>query len=222
MPGRLRKILAEIAGKRTRFPPATVEESEKAERIRAGLERMLDEEEARFFDLFVRQYPLRIRRRERGWFRELESVGLVTRSASMAVPCVRLFPFFGRFVAADLLTHGDPDQVFSLMFEQVYFVRHMEVRPDDCVLEVGLGSGAVSLFAADLAHRVTAIDINERALAFARFNEALCPGAEPIEMHHGSLFEPLDPKRRFDLVLCNPPFELVPEGESWFLHSHGG
>jgi SAM-dependent methyltransferase len=61
--------------------------------------------------------------------------------------------------------------------------------------------------------------LSPRAAAFARFNRALA-GAE-FEILEGSLFAPVA-DRRFDLVLVNPPFELVPPGEEWFLHSHGG
>jgi HemK-related putative methylase len=112
-----------------------------------------------------------------------------------------------------------PDQVFSLMFEQDHLARNMGVRPGDEVLELCLGSGVNALVAAGKGGRVTGVDVNPRAAAFARFNRAL-NGAD-FEVIEGSLFEPLG-DRRFDLVLVNPPFELVPPGEAWFLHSHGG
>jgi SAM-dependent methyltransferase len=108
------------------------------------------------------------------------------------------------------------------MFEQVYLIRNMDVRPGDDVLELCLGSGVNALFAADVARRVAGVDVNPRALAFARFNERLNPGAVPLTFHEGSLFEPLEANRRFDTILVNPPFELVPRGETGFLHSDGG
>lgn len=220
---RLRETLEEFAGKRTRFPPPALSDPATAPALLHAIETFLREDPERFRRLFLFQRPLRVGRGDLPLFETLAAVGLVVkRSASIYAPCVRLFPFLGRLVATDLLTHRDPDQVFSLMFEQVYLVRNMDVRPDDRVLELCLGSGVNGLFASDRAMHVTGTEISARALGFARFNETLCPGAVPLDLREGSLFEPVESDRRFDLMLVNPPFELVPPGESWFLHSHGG
>jgi hypothetical protein len=164
-----------------------------------------------------------VKRAERELFARLAACGLVERQApSLYRPCVRLFRLRDRFLATDLASHDGADQVFSLMLEQAYVVRNMDVRPADDVLELGLGSGVNALFAADVARSVTGVDVNPRALAFASFNEALNPAPRPLDCREGSLFEPLEPGRTFDVVLANPPFELVPREEPWYLHSDGG
>lgn len=134
----------------------------------------------------------------------------------------RVFPVFEKFIATDLLSHQAPDQVFSLMFEQVYLLRNTAMRHGDEVLELCTGSGVNAIFAAELAASVVATDVNPRALDFARFNQALNAPRGPIEFREGSLFEPLEAGRRFDTILVNPPFEMVPPGEVRFLHSDGG
>ncbi len=188
--------------------------------LRAAIESFHRDAPRRYADLFLRGKAPKAERAEAPLFRLLDGAGLTMKiGPSRHGPCVRLFPLDGRFVATDLLSRARPDQVFSLMFEQVYLVRNTGVRAGDEVLELCLGSGVNALAAAAKGARVTGVELSPRAAAFARFNRALA-GAE-VEILEGSLFAPVA-GRRFDLVLVNPPFELVPPGEEWFLHSHGG
>lgn len=80
-------------------------------------------------------------------------------------------------------------------------------RPAGQVLDLGCGSGALACLAARDGSRVTGLDVNARALAFARFNAQL-NGLE-VEWLEGDLFAPVA-GRRFDLVLCNPPYVVSP------------
>ena len=66
-----------------------------------------------------------------------------------------------------------------------------------------------ALFAADVARSVTGVDLNPRALSFARFNEALNPPTRALAYEEGSLFEPLEPGRRFDTILVKLQFDSV-------------
>jgi SAM-dependent methyltransferase len=138
-----------------------------------------------------------------------------------------VFVLDDHFIATDLLSHTDEDQVFSLMMEQVLLVRAMDVRKGDHVLELCLGSGVNTLSAASRgAGRAVGVDISGRAVAFAKSNALVNLRSERdetrLETFQGNLFEPLDSQDQFDLILINPPFELVPPGERYFLHSHGG
>jgi protein-L-isoaspartate O-methyltransferase len=220
---RLRAQWASLVGPATDFPPPTCGEPKTMASVSTGLQALFDRSLERFDRCFLRGQPLRVMRKERELFERLASLGVVARVASsFYAPCVRLFSLYGRFVATDLLTHRRPDQVFSLMFEQVYLIRNMHVRPTDDVLELCVGSGVNSLFAADTARSVTGVDINPRALAFARFNMALNPPKVPVDLRDGSLFAPVDDDRRFDRILVNPPFEPVPPDTDGYLHSAGG
>jgi len=178
-------------------------------------------EPVRFWELFLGGKPLAAERSEKEWFAAFRDAGLVRRKLlDVHAPCVRVFPLDGAMVATDLLSRRGEDQVFSLMLEQAYIVREMGVREGDRALELCVGSGVNSLFLSDVAERVVGVDVNRRALSFARFNAALNPGRVPLELRKGSLFEPVE--ETFDYVLVNPPFEPVPPGASHFLHSHGG
>ncbi|MFE7132786.1 methyltransferase [Streptomyces sp. NPDC057638] len=80
--------------------------------------------------------------------------------------------------------------------------------PVASALDLGTGSGIQALYATRHATRVTATDLNPRALAFTRLTLALS-GAPEAELREGSLFEPVD-GRTYDLIVSNPPFVISP------------
>jgi methylase of polypeptide subunit release factors len=87
----------------------------------------------------------------------------------------------------------------------------LTVRPPvDSVLDLGTGSGVQALHASRHATRVTATDVNPRALRFARLTLALSGAREP-DLRLGSLFEPVGAER-YDLIVSNPPFVISPQG----------
>jgi methylase of polypeptide subunit release factors len=77
------------------------------------------------------------------------------------------------------------------------------------VLDLGTGCGTLALAASPSACRVTATDVNPRALAFTQFN-AVLNGIGNIATYAGDRFEPVQ-DLSFDLIVCNPPFFLTPE-----------
>jgi hypothetical protein len=91
-------------------------------------------------------------------------------------------------------------------------------RRVDTALDLGTGPGLQALIAARHCNTVTGVDINARALGFARSNAALNEtlSAEWLE---GNWLEPVA-ERRFDLVVANPPYVISPDAE--FLYRDGG
>ncbi|MFJ4470169.1 methyltransferase [Streptomyces sp. NPDC089424] len=81
--------------------------------------------------------------------------------------------------------------------------------PVAAALDLGTGSGIQALHAAQHATRVTATDVNPRALHIAALTFALS-GAPAAELREGSLFEPLADDATFDLIVSNPPFVISP------------
>ncbi|MET9291640.1 methyltransferase [Streptomyces sp. NPDC003077] len=75
-------------------------------------------------------------------------------------------------------------------------------------LDLGTGSGIQALHAAQHATRVTATDLNPRALRFAALTLALS-GAPAADLRQGSLFEPVGDET-YDLIVSNPPFVISP------------
>ncbi|WP_405529946.1 methyltransferase [Streptomyces avidinii] len=80
--------------------------------------------------------------------------------------------------------------------------------PVGSALDVGTGSGLQALHASRHATRVTATDVNPRALEFTRLTLALS-GAREAELLTGSLFEPVR-EATYDLIVSNPPFVISP------------
>ncbi|MFB6706575.1 methyltransferase [Streptomyces sp. NPDC056333] len=81
-------------------------------------------------------------------------------------------------------------------------------KPVGSALDVGTGSGIQALHASQHATRVTATDLNPRALVFTRLTLALS-GVTPADLREGSLFEPVGTDT-YDLIVSNPPFVISP------------
>jgi methylase of polypeptide subunit release factors len=80
--------------------------------------------------------------------------------------------------------------------------------PVASALDLGTGSGIQALHATQHATRVTATDLNPRALEFTRLTLALS-GAPDVDLRAGSLFEPVATET-YDLIVSNPPFVISP------------
>lgn len=74
-------------------------------------------------------------------------------------------------------------------------------------LDLGTGCGVQALHLAKHAGKVTATDVNQRALWLTRLNAAL--NEVEIDIREGSFFEPVR-GQRFDLITTNPPFVISP------------
>jgi methylase of polypeptide subunit release factors len=81
--------------------------------------------------------------------------------------------------------------------------------PVSAALDLGTGSGIQALHAARHATRVTATDLNPRALHITALTLALS-GAPAADLREGSLFEPIRDDETYDLIVSNPPFVISP------------
>lgn len=94
------------------------------------------------------------------------------------------------------------------------------------MLDIGTGCGVQALHAARHAQHVVATDISPRALAFARFNEALNVGSRRWDLREGSLLEPVvtdvEAGQLFDHVVSNPPFVISPSDAPRYEYRDGG
>ncbi|MPR32443.1 tRNA1(Val) (adenine(37)-N6)-methyltransferase [Salmonirosea aquatica] len=82
-----------------------------------------------------------------------------------------------------------------------------EVSGAGRILDIGTGTGLLSLMAAQRNHevQVDAVEIDSEAAAQARENVQGTPFAERIQVHQSPI-QDFDPVYRFDTILVNPPF----------------
>lgn len=76
----------------------------------------------------------------------------------------------------------------------------------ETVLEIGTGTGALAILAAEKSKKVIATDISEDAIRCAQENIAKYKLESKIELRQGDLLSPIHEEEKFDVILFNPPF----------------
>jgi methylase of polypeptide subunit release factors len=147
-----------------------------------------------------------------------EELGIVTRVLGEVRPRVGLVVAEGLVLARDQLGEGTAalreDHVVGLNPPALLLARLTVRHRVRTVLDLGCGGGVQALLAARHSERVVGVDLNPRAVTFARFNARL-NGIANAEFRVGDLFAPVR-RERFDLVVSNPPYVVSPETQLLF------
>ena len=96
------------------------------------------------------------------------------------------------------------DLVYIPSDDSFLLAENLEIKEGQSVLEIGTGSGIVSMYASLLTDDVTATDINYNALELAEKNFHL-NNINTIKLEFGDLFEPVK-DQKFDVILFNTPY----------------
>lgn len=105
------------------------------------------------------------------------------------------------------------DEVYKPAEDTFLLADNIEFREGERVLEIGTGSGLISVLAALEGAKVVATDINNIALDCARRNAERHGVEADIDFREGDLFGPIGETEKFDLVIFNPPYLPVSEDE---------
>lgn len=102
-----------------------------------------------------------------------------------------------------------PRQETELLVEHV--LEHCKNIVEPNILEIGIGSGAISLSVAheNRGAKVLGVEISDDALKVANLNlAAVGSGASRVSFIQGNMFDALDPKyaHSFDVIVSNPPY----------------
>ncbi len=137
--------------------------------------------------------------------------------------------------AEDLILVSDPpsrywrdrgaypeDAVFSpLTPHVVQFLEAVPRTPAGRTLDLGTGCGVAALLARRAgAREVWGVDLNERAIAYARFN-ALLNELDGVAFLAGDLYGPVR-GQRFERILFHPPYDPVPRSGVSVMFAHSG
>jgi methylase of polypeptide subunit release factors len=143
--------------------------------------------------------------------------GLLSREGDSLLPQAMLLHVDGFLVASDHASAIDNKNVEMVLWPNPtskFLARFAVQRHSRATLDLGAGSGILSLGASRYSDVVVATDLNQRAVACTRFNARLNDLAN-IEAMAGDCFAPVA-GRRFDLILSNPPFFITPQGDYLF------
>lgn len=83
---------------------------------------------------------------------------------------------------------------------------HMQIRPDDIVLDLGTGTGFQALVAARQGKKVYALDKQSEAIRCALKNVEINELNSKIEVIESDLFDSVPKGFKFDVILFNFPF----------------
>jgi tRNA1Val (adenine37-N6)-methyltransferase len=99
------------------------------------------------------------------------------------------------------------DSVFKFGTDAALLATHVDVEGVNKVLEIGTGSGVITLMMAQRnpEAKFTAIDISASAIALAEMNGSNYPLPSSITFGHSSL-QDFKSNQNFDLIVSNPPF----------------
>jgi SAM-dependent methyltransferase len=134
---------------------------------------------------------------------------------------VSILPFDGLWLVGDRLDErGVPEgqRVPNTDLSTLLSAGVVSRRASGSMLDLGTGTGVHALRAARHCTSVVGVDINPRALMYARFNAGLNDVAT-AQWIEGGFFDHLD-DRAFDLVVANPPFIIAPNRDD--PHRFGG
>lgn len=122
---------------------------------------------------------------------------------------------------SELRAEGVPphrEHVLGVGHASLSLVRATPRRPVDSVLDLGTGCGVQALHASTHARRVTGTDVSPRALRLAAATFRL--NRVDVELLEGEWFTPVR-GRRFDQVVCNPPFVVGPPRNEFVYRDSG-
>lgn len=120
--------------------------------------------------------------------------------------------FYGRrfFVSPDVMIPTPETEL--LCVTALNFLKYGKLNAAR-VLDLGVGSGVISVTVAAEYDKVeiTAVDISENALKIAQKNAATFGVSKKVSFICSDLFDALDTKQKFHLILSNPPY--ISDGE---------
>ncbi len=120
---------------------------------------------------------------------------------------IKIFPFNKYIFICDF---NKPDHVeepvYSPGIESTILTEAMIKQSCNTVLDLGTGTGILAILASEYSKRVVGVDVNPRAVYFAKLNLFL-NGIDNVEFRLGSLYDSVN-SESFDQITASLPFEI--------------
>lgn len=153
-------------------------------------------------------------------FNVLVKIGILVSRSNCWASRIALFCVDGLLIATDhrymFLEEDkiDEEPVMYIGMDSYGLVQTVPRKITTKTLDLCSGSGIQGIIASRYSKWVIGVDINPRAIRFARFNAQL-NGVDNIEFKLGNLYQAVEGEK-FDLILANPPFVPSPNQDYKF------
>lgn len=137
--------------------------------------------------------------------------GVLNESGGKIVSEIKITPYDGYLFASDFVTKYEgikqkcDDLVFPISVDSADLISAAFKTKSKNTLDMCCGCGFHAILLSKTSGKVMGVDINPRAVEFARFN-AVLNDIKNVEFRTGSLYEPIE-GMKFDHILSNPPYE---------------
>lgn len=138
--------------------------------------------------------------------------GILRRVQDETEARLDLYPCEGAWVFTDrmLSPTRSPYHVYELGKDSHALARVTPRRPVRRVLDLCTGSGIHAILSARHGEAVVGVDLNPRALDYARVNAAMNGVGDRCRFVRGDLYEAIG-EETFDLIVSNPPWVPTPD-----------
>lgn len=120
--------------------------------------------------------------------------------------------FFGLEFSVNEFTLIPRHETELLVEQAILFIKQNHLEKAQ-VLEIGVGSGAISIALSYYCKliKVDAVDLSNKALCVASVNIEKYLMKNRIRLLEGDLFSPIECNKKYDLIISNPPY--IPTGD---------
>ncbi|WP_269617150.1 carbamoyltransferase C-terminal domain-containing protein [Prochlorococcus marinus] len=153
-------------------------------------------------------------------YKVLISISLLEENNSLVFSNIDLFQSGGMYFATDhryMICDADKmteDPVMYIGMDSHGLVQSAPRNSCQNLLDLCCGSGIQGIVASRYAKSIIGVDLNPRAIRFARFNAQL-NGLTNYKVVLGNLYDVIEGEK-FDVILANPPFVPSPENDLGF------